>query len=408
MTTEHLADPVPDALAGYVAQMRRQRRWYFAVLTVIVVAVAATVSYVMSHSEIAHAHLHSASVVPPALDPAPLSATPVLAWRTSDAVAIGQPLWSGTVVTYSAHTVTGRDARTGAADWTFTRTDATVCQVAQEQGSTVAFFDHNGNCDEVSAFATGTGTRSWDRTLDANAEPINGRPQFVASQFTILVVTAAQVEAIDPSGSNPQGGLDRWDYAAPSGCSNNAATLGTTGVLIGQHCADGSHLLLRDSYAADTDTGAVKWRISSGAAPVAADALVAGLNRGSGVLVVYNPANGAVTHRVPLAPAAATAGPIVEVSTTTLDLIWVDGTCYAVSVRTAARGWAIPLAGPPALAASVLLGTNGSGVALLDGVAGRIATTYPVPGLPAGSTVYPAGSGFVVSGSAPTPTAVYR
>jgi hypothetical protein len=231
---------VTDPLARYKARMARQRRWYAASVVVLIVLVGVAVHVVISRGEISHAHLHSAAVAAPS----PSSSTPSdnlsLAWRSTDRTAIGQPAFGGTVITYDAHTVTGRNWRTGTAVWTYTRTDMTLCQVIQENGQTIALYDHNGNCDELSSFATGTGERSWYRTLDSNTNAINGRPGVAVNADTLLLSTPTLVQAIDPGG-----GLDRWDFVEPSGCVTTGTALGSSGVLIAQHCADGNHLLLR-------------------------------------------------------------------------------------------------------------------------------------------------------------------
>ncbi len=124
------------------------------VLVVIIAAVVSWVAVVMSHSEIAHAHLHSATAPAPSIASAPPSATQQLAWSNGDRLALGEPFWSGTVVTFAGHTVTGRNARTGAATWTYTRTDMPICEVAETQGQTIALFNREGNCDEIDAFDT--------------------------------------------------------------------------------------------------------------------------------------------------------------------------------------------------------------------------------------------------------------
>ncbi|MBV9592463.1 MAG: PQQ-binding-like beta-propeller repeat protein, partial [Actinobacteria bacterium] len=189
-----------DVVMRYRARMRRQLRWYFAVVAVVVIALVAFAVVILRRGEAAHAHLHVAAVPAAALPSGAPAATQALAWRSDDTTAIGEPYYKGTVVTYDQHTVSGRNAATGARLWWYTRTDVSVCSVAEQDGKTIALFDHNGNCDEMTTLDTRTGQRVWYRTLDSNARPTNGRPLVAINQYTILLTTAEQVHAIDPSG----------------------------------------------------------------------------------------------------------------------------------------------------------------------------------------------------------------
>lgn len=404
--------PVPPSapsppLAAYVARMRRQRRWYLGVVAALVAGVVVLVSVVMSTSEIAHAHLHTTAAPPSAVPPSAPSAVQTVAWTTPDTPALGQPVWSGTVVTYSAHTVTGRDGRTGATSWTYTRTDATVCQVAQIQGKTMAFYDRDGDCDELDAFDTRTGARAWSRTLFSNGLLVVGHPTYQVSQLTVLIVTDSLVQAIDPTT-----GYDRWHFAQPAGCHTDGAALGTTGVLIGQRCGDGDWVLLRDAYAGDDSTTSTKWRVHSPpAVPVAADDIIATLEVSTGTLLTYDPVKGTARPVVRLTPRPSSAEGLTTVPGTGASLIFVDGVCYSVGGGSASQLWAQPLTGPPTLAGSQLLGPTTEGVRALDPVTGATTGSYTVRGVRAGSTVYPLGSGFVIGpaqGSAATGTQVTR
>src|SRR5882762_8098377 len=174
-------DERPDEVSRYVASMRRQRRWYFAAIAVVVAAAVAVALVVWSSGEITHVHLHTAKSAAPSVPLNTPPAAPSAKWQSTDATAIGAPLFGGTVVTYSEHTVTGRNALTGVADWTYTRSDRTVCQAAQVQGKTIAIYANGGDCDEVSTFETGTGQRAWTRTLDENGLTVSGRPPIIAT-----------------------------------------------------------------------------------------------------------------------------------------------------------------------------------------------------------------------------------
>ena len=221
----------------------------------------------------------------------------------ADATAIGEPFYQGTIITYSAHAAIGRNARTGAVMWSYTRTDRVVCTVSQQQGHTLAIFAKDGNCDELTTLDTGTGKRLGVRTLVDN-----GHPTFTALPDTLLITTPETVHAIDPDS-----GYDRWLFQQPDGCRTAGAAIGAGGALIGQRCADGGHLLLRDRYASSDDKNTqVKWRLSGvDAIPLSAETTAIALNPSTGQLVSYDLTRGSVRSRTPLSPRPVAAAPSV-------------------------------------------------------------------------------------------------
>src|SRR4051812_40304680 len=100
------------ALARYRERLRRARIVYFSVVAVVVAALVAGAAVVWSRGEAAHASLHTFAPPPSALALGEPSAAPQPAWRTTDRLAIGVPQAGGTVITFSQHTVGGRDPRT--------------------------------------------------------------------------------------------------------------------------------------------------------------------------------------------------------------------------------------------------------------------------------------------------------
>jgi hypothetical protein len=390
-------------LLAYKRRMRRLSLWYGGAVVVIAAVVIAWVAIVMAHSEIAHATLHSARVPAPNIATAAPSATPQLAWKSEDKLAIGEPYREGTVITYSTHTVSGRNATTGTATWTYTRSDMTICEVVQEQGFTVAFFNREGNCDEVNAFTTTTGKRAWSRTLDSDSQPTNGIPTYSANQYTITFTTPGRVQAIEPNGDSSQGGLDRWDTAAPSGCRDVSSALGTNGVLIMQDCADGKYLLLRDAYAADKidnnpNPKLQLWRVKVPAVfvPVSADSLISAYDPTSGNLILYG-ANGTTASSIPLASRPGADAKTAAAVGNNVELIWIDGHAYAVDPNSLALRWTAVLSGPPIpTASSQLFAAGPAGVLSLAPDTGAVAASYPLPAPTSGSVVVPIGTGFLV------------
>ena len=406
-------DERPDELQRFVASMRRQRVWYLVAIAVVAVIAVAVTVVVWFSSEIAHVHLRTAKSAPPTVPLGSPPTAPTAKWGSGDKTAIGAPFDDGTVVTYSTHTVTGRNALTGTADWTYRRTDRTACQVAQVQGKTIAVYtDADGNCDEVSTFETGTGKRAWTRTLDENGLTLSGHPTFIASTDTLYAWTADFVYAIDPSS-----GYDRWTYSIGDGCTLTTVVPGSAGVLMNAHCTDGDQLLMRDRSAGSDDKqqtddkkNQILWRLkNTSTVAVAADSIVAALDPTTRQLVTYEPAKGTVRAHLTLTPNPSATSPVQHVAANQAELIWIAGTAYAID-STGTQEWSGPFAAPPTLtppdgspvtpdlsSARILVPTP-SGVAALDGASGKVTTQYAVPPPEPGGQVYPVGNGFLVAG----------
>src|SRR5262249_14678039 len=154
------------ALTRYAKRMRPLRIWYIAGVVAAIAITVVLVAVAYSRGEISHAHLQTVPSGPPSIPVQPASGTLTRSWSSTDSTAIGTPISGGTVITYDDHTVRGRNARTGAQTWSYTRTDRTVCTAMQDDDTTLAVYELHGNCDEVTALDSGTGARKWTRTLD--------------------------------------------------------------------------------------------------------------------------------------------------------------------------------------------------------------------------------------------------
>src|SRR5690349_19860172 len=165
--------PSDPALERYARRMRPWRIAYAAAVVVAALVLLVIVKIAYSVGEISSATLHTAAQPPPSIALAPPAAVLTEAWRSSDASAIGTPIVGGTVVTHDAHSVRGRDARTGKITWSYTRTDRTVCTAVQNASITVAVYELHGNCDELTGLDSGTGHRQWTRTLDKDSNQID-------------------------------------------------------------------------------------------------------------------------------------------------------------------------------------------------------------------------------------------
>lgn len=410
------------ALDRYAARMRRARLVYGAVIGVVVVALGIGVGVAWSRGEISHVSLHTFSPAPSSLGVEAPSATLQAAWRTSDRIAIGTPQSGGTVITYSDHTVGGRDARTGRRTWSYTRSDRPVCTAAQLSNTTIAVYANRGNCDELSAFDSATGRRRWTRTLDKDARPINGRPSYQVMPFTFMVTSDTTIYAIDPVT-----GLDRWTYYR-FGCHLNGAVLGSAGALIGQscsrhvncqkikYCAVGPQVLFRDGSAGngdDSDNNAdkMKWlRRGDGSRPASAGEVITALDPSGTSLEVLGAADGKLARNVPVSGGTSAPASITAAETSVAELVWYAGTTYAIRADQPRPDWTAKSPGPPTVgsisgeqipnlgSARITVALDGD-VALLDGNDGSVTKRFPVSA-PAGATVYSLGTGFLVAGDA--------
>ncbi|HLY34144.1 MAG TPA: PQQ-binding-like beta-propeller repeat protein, partial [Jatrophihabitantaceae bacterium] len=363
---------------------------------------------------------------------------PTLAWHTPEATAIGTPYYRGTVVTYSAHTVNGRNALTGAVTWSLTRTDRTVCQVIEDQAYTITLFDQKGDCTEVTTLDTQTGQRKWERTLDEDdtradgkaIQHIQGHPSYAVLPDTVLIYSSTVIYAIDPTG-----GLDRWlfDHA---GCTIHSAILGAQGALISQTCThencgqrkfcfDGDQVVLRDGTAgrADTDKNPTNpdqiiWtKPDVKAVPASADTVISVVDPAATHLTVLDATKGATLATLPLRGASTTSG-IAALETARAELIWIGGTTYSIESTGTDFFWVADSRGPATVTAlpgsltqpvdlnqAIVLVPTSHGADSLTPGTGVAATHYAVGPLPGGSRVYPLGRGLLVAGSA---TAAYR
>lgn len=418
-----------QALRRYRADMRRRRTVYYAVIAVLVVALATWVGVAWSRGEISHASLHTFGAPPPSLALSAPTQAQQQAWRTSDRVALGAPQYGGTVVTYSAHTVGGRDARTGARTWSYTRTDRFVCTAAQLSGTTIAVYSNKGNCDEVAAFYSDTGKRRWTRTLDMDAMPLNGQPSYQVTPSTVLLASSSVIYAIDPVT-----GYNRWTYSR-YGCAIQHVVLGGAGALISQNCSDklecknlkfcarGQQLTLRNgSDGRDDDkpnADQIIWnQVGDDDVPVAADEqLVAAVTRDGGALHVFDPSKGDTTASIPLTPATSALGPVTAVATDGGEIVWVGGQTYAIAGGADKPLWRTDSTAPPTVVsttgdelpqlatARITVPTN-DGIAIVDGNDGQPIQSFTLPAPQPDSLVYPLGTGFLVA--EPTDTVAYR
>lgn len=414
-------DPVLDR---YRSDMRRSRAVYYAIVTVIVAALGTWVGIAWTRGEVSHASLHTIGRVPPSLPLATPSDIPQRAWTTTDRIALGVPQWGGTVVTYDQHTVGGRNARTGARTWSYTRTDRAVCTAAQLNGTVIAVYENKGNCDELSAFAAGTGKRDWTRTLDMDGMPLNGHPSYQVTPFTMLIASDSVIYAIDPGT-----GYDRWTYTR-YGCSISHVVLGDAGALISQNCTTkvactgqkfcllGPQLTLRNASEgrddkSTTNPDKIIWSLTGDTdVPVSADSgLISSVDPSGATLTVHDSKKGTSTASISLTSATPALGPVTALETDSAEIVWLAGQAYAIEPNATSALWQVASSAPPvitatstdsapALATARISVPTDTGIALIDGSSGQLSKTFPVSPPPPGSLVYSLGTGFLVAGPA--------
>jgi outer membrane protein assembly factor BamB len=426
-TVEEVDDSTA-ALTRYARSMHRQRLIYLGVVALVVVALAVGVSIAWSHGEVANTTLHTVPKAPSSLAIGSPTQSPQVAWRTSDRAAIGTPQRGGTVVVYSNRTVRGVDARTGAQTWSYTRTNRTVCSAAQIAGTTIAIYELHGNCDEVTALDSGTGTRKWTRTLDFDGQPLNGHPTYQMLSYTLMITSPSVIYALDPSS-----GYNRWTYSR-YGCTIEHAALGSEGALISQNCTNpkcgklkfcgrGPQLLMRNGIdgtddKSETNPDRIKWNVLGDTdIPVSADALVSALNTTTRSLDVLDPKTGKPRGPVTISPAPPALSPITAVSASGNEVIWIGGVAYAVRPNATTPDWSAATPGPPTVVSTTgednptlptarVTVPSSDGIRILDGNTGQTAQSFAVPPPEPGSLVYPLGNGFLVA--APSATVAYK
>jgi hypothetical protein len=410
------------ALAAYRARMRRPRLVYAAVLAALVLVVGLLVGVAWTHGEITHVHQKTAAGPPPSLPLSTPAATLSRTWTSTDRTAIGTPVWGGTVVSYDTHAVRGRDARTGAVRWSYTRTDRVLCDAIQSQGLTFALYEVNGNCDELTALSTDTGARSWVRTLDESGYPIFGKPVIAVSDVSLMFTTPSVIYNLDPVRAN-----DHFQYSQP-GCRINSAVLGSAGVLISQTCTNpncssqtychtGPQLLLRDGTNSRNDSDSknpdrITWeRANDSDIPVSADGVISSVSANGASLSILDVTKGSTTSTLSLHSDGGIA-PIQQAATARAEVIQVGGYTYSVEETGADFFWSrqgspmptITAQGgnpsiSPDLSTAIVAATTPDAVELLDGGTGKVARTITCGPLPAGSLAYPMGSGFLIAGT---------
>lgn len=426
------ADRSTAALHRYQRRMRRPRAISALTLITLAAVLLAGVKLAYDRGEISHATLRTVARAPAAVPLQPTAPSMTRRWRTADRPAVGTPVAGGTVVTYDAHTVRGRNLRTGAATWSYTRTDRTVCTAIQVAQVTIAVYALGGDCDELTAVDTGTGQREWTRTLFTDGARFAGPASYTVTASSVLFVSRTSIYALSPAGSADagNGGLDYWRFSQP-GCIITGAVLGSAGALISQtchrppcagltHCADGPQLLLRPATnpggtAPANNPDYIRWlRPGRDLVPVSAGSAVTALTRDGSTLETLSSRDGTITGTTPLiAPAAPPADGHAAwpgaaphgIDTAAGSLLWLGAESAYLPAGASTPAWQRATTGPatvvPRTASGQITAPTPSGPAWLTTTRGAVRQRWPVP-TPAGAAVTPAGRGLLVGGASGT------
>jgi len=429
MSQDGLMTATQTAVERHNASMHRLRRIYVIVIVAVVVITVVIAARVWATGEENNTTVHTASKPPAAITLQAPASSLTQAWHTTDKLADGVPVWKGTAITSTLHTVRGRDALTGKITWSYSRSNRKLCNAEQYNGVTVALYQVNGNCDEMTALDSQTGKRKWTRTLDMEGRPVNGHPTIMVNPYTVLVTTPQVIYAVDIGG-----GLDRWEWHQ-KGCTVHGAVVGSLGALISQTCTgqtcpntkicgNGPQLILRDAYAGhddkakDSNQDQIKWnKLGDTDVPISADQVISALNTTTHALDVLNDGDGSNAATLTLSPAPTTTTGAVTAPTADTELIWLGGTVYAVSTRSALQ-WTASSLGPTTVASasstSYPIETAGARVTLVDAggavtvdsATGKVTQRSTIAPPAAGGWAYPVGAGFVVAG--PDGTIAYQ
>lgn len=371
--------PAGPPTAGSRGNRRAVRRRLIAAAgTVVVVAALAAVAVpLIGGSDVASAHLTTAASPPPPLPPVPLPGTVGVRWSAASVPPAGPASDAGTVVVATAHSLSGRDARTGAERWSYRRDNARLCAWAVQDGAAVALFGKSHGCTEMIALEVGTGARRWYRT----APDVTATASLSSASSVVVARSGDRLLAVDTVT-----GLNRWT-AQKAGCEYGPLVVSQLGAVAVVHCPAGGTrpaatdtVVDHDAYA-DTEHW-TKPAIGTGATVVAVGEATAVLSvlDGGPILTRYDQ-RGQVLGSI-ADPRLAGSGGIAPVGLTVADttLVWTGTAVLAVRTGGHTVAWSAPALGPPTQDGNSVLVARPDGFAELALSGGRLAGRIPVTG----------------------------
>jgi hypothetical protein len=180
-----------------------------------------------------------------------------VAWTSHEHLVGGRGFYRDVVVSHTDHAVTGRDIRTGAVRWAYSRRDASVCAAAMADAVVVVVYSQNDRCDQVTGLETGTGARRFVRTTALRATTASFR--LVVSGQSVALIAPNAIELIAPNDSaNP--GVSFWLDKEPNGCTFGDVAAASGELMYVSRCAGSDALSVRR----DGDAEARAWTVPLG------------------------------------------------------------------------------------------------------------------------------------------------
>jgi outer membrane protein assembly factor BamB len=398
----------PDALEQYAARMRRNWVRYWLALCAVFAIISIGVVETYLSGELHHVSRHEAvAAAPPVARSQPASSLKTR-WTTTDEVGAGSPIVGGAVVTYSAHTVTGRSVVDGTSLWSSTRRDRTLCSVSVLLGRAIAVYKHRRDCDQVEALDAGTGARVWQRTLDLDGRPIRGDASIAIGADAVYVYSQDTIYpmAISESMCNQPGdqgcGVSYWTYRSPDGCVLKAVVPGARGILISQQCESGLTFLFRDStQSGSSSSDGVKWSVAANSSfPLISDPLVATYDYAAAKVNIYDPQTGKLLRKTRFTPDSSAREMASKVRVRQITVVTLGSRTYALDsagkqLWTQASATSVAA---DALGGGTLYQIKGPDVVAIDPESGQLTHRYHLANADSNATVQRIGAGFLLCG----------
>jgi hypothetical protein len=389
-------------------ERRRRVDVVVAVGLAVVVAVVSTVLWATSaHHGTVSAPAAESVPAPPAAAGPPVGFTE--AWRAASGATPAPVVAGPVVVTGDGDVVTGHDALTGEARWSYTR-DIPLCTVGagfpdNDGGRALALFRNGTWCSELTSLHPDTGTRDRQRNPDVHpgTRLLEGGSLVTATGPTYLEVFRSDLVRTVEYGDVPtprQVGRQPRPNCESTGF---AATSGRLAVL--QRCpdeqADRLTVLIPDPAEADKpqEEFSVPLTVSNATLVAVSDDRVAVAQPDPPRLELLDRSGiqvGLIDLGVPATDLARPPADGVPAVTTDGDHVywWTGSHTVALDDLDLTPVWTVPgTLGPAVDYAGDLLVPVPAGLAVLDADTGRITDTLPVPRADPAAPVMPAVQG---------------
>jgi PQQ-like domain len=335
---------------------------------VVAAAVVAVAVPVVRHSDALTTTIRTAADNPTPPETGPLPATVRQLW-TAPTGAATAPVEGPSVIATGADRVAGLDPATGRERWSYERGNARLCSATLQDGVVLALFAKSHGCRDLIGLDAATGDRRWYRTLELTTNAT------LTSGPGVAVATAGNQQiAVDDGG-----GLNRWTYQAPAGCTLDPAVVGKVAVVTVSRCRGGTrNLVVHLPYTAKDP-----WvnSLPAGSDPhvLTADERIAVLADGAlSLFSTSQDTDGKITAR-PIGEVRdqrlAGTGTPAAVEDADFLVVWTGTTAVGVDTRNRTVLWTAPATGPPTLAEGQVVLAGASGFTVRPASTGSPVTT---------------------------------